>query len=81
MDPSFLGNSSLQNTIFSFREIAEHYYISKFNLNIRIHRDITGEMCLGWINFNFKGGTNNGGRSLPIQQSAHPILLWSIFEQ
>jgi hypothetical protein len=43
-------------------------YIIKGNLNIRIHRDITGEMWVGmfWINSNFKGGTNNEGRSLPM---------------
>jgi hypothetical protein len=36
------------------------------NLNIRIHRDITGEMWFGVgynLTPNFKGGTNNGGRS------------------
>ncbi len=40
-------------------------YIAKGNLNIRIHRDITGEMWfgVGRINSNFKGGTNNVVRS------------------
>jgi hypothetical protein len=31
------------------------------NLNIRIHRNITG--VVGCVNSNFKDGTNNGGRS------------------
>ena len=30
--------------------------------NLRIHRDITGEMLFGRINSNFKGGVNNEGR-------------------
>ncbi len=35
-------------------------YIAKGNLNIRIHRDITGGMWFG-VDSNFYGGTNNGG--------------------
>ena len=37
------------------------------SLNIRIHREINGEMWFwGEVNSNFKGGTKNGGRSLCI---------------
>ena len=36
------------------------------NLNIRIHRDITGEMGVGVVELysNIEGGTYNGGRPL-----------------
>ena len=37
--------------------------IAKGNLNIRTHRDIIGGCGLLWGHLNFKGGTNNGGRS------------------
>ena len=30
---------------------------------------------LGWSSSNFKGGTNNGGRSLPLDISSKPHLF------
>ncbi len=57
----------LNFAIDNIEELTSH--IINGNLNIRIHRDITGEMWFGleWINSNFKGGTNNGDRSRPFR--------------
>ena len=58
-DPEFL-----EFAIENFSEMMG--YIAQGNLNIRIHRDITGEMWFGVrynLTPNFKGGTNNRGRS------------------
>ena len=42
------------------------WYIAQGNLNIRIHKDTTGEGVWGRVRWkfshHFRGGTNNGGR-------------------
>jgi hypothetical protein len=49
------------------------------NLNIRIHRDITGEMGLvvgvKILDSKFKGDTNNGGRSQATTRTWLMLLL------
>ena len=54
----------LHITCLNLRISLVSLHIEKSYLNIRIHRDIAGEVWFcGGFESNFKGGTNNWGRS------------------